>query len=218
MVPAASVPAPGANRVTELLESLRAEFESVSQDASLFKYHKDEYEQRVVNNQIKELTTMQQSVMELERMYQSIKQQYEEEIYRLRRELEARGGPPAPQGPFLAPQGTPSQAGLSMPGLNVGSSRSGQGIQGQSGGSIGGMHGGMGPANSTQHTETVSTPGSHGVSGPHVGGGAVHGGYSGGPPVGYGGQLGGVRGGRRGPEAETPPMTLQPIGGVGRGS
>ncbi|OMJ18011.1 Transcriptional repressor tup12 [Smittium culicis] len=114
--------APISNRVSELLDALKAEFEATSQDAASYKFHKDEIEQRV-NSQIAEMTAFKQSLQELERTHQNIKQQYEEEIYRLRRELEARGGPPASQGPFLPQGNLTGQSGLGMPGMPLGQAR-----------------------------------------------------------------------------------------------
>ncbi|KAJ2355746.1 general transcription repressor, partial [Coemansia sp. RSA 2611] len=102
MVPSA----PLSSRVTELLDALRAEFDSLNQETSNMRLFKDEYDQRV-SSQLNEIQAVQQSLFELERAHHKIKQQYEEEILRLRRELEARGGPPVPPGPFLQQQGPP---------------------------------------------------------------------------------------------------------------
>ncbi|KAI8319561.1 WD40 repeat-like protein [Martensiomyces pterosporus] len=99
MVPSA----PLSSRVTELLDALRGEYDTLNQEASTMKAYRDEYEQRF-NSQINEMQAFQQSLFELERAHQKIKQQYEEEILRLRRELETRGGPPVPPGPFLQQQ------------------------------------------------------------------------------------------------------------------
>ncbi|KAJ2799268.1 general transcription repressor, partial [Coemansia furcata] len=99
MVPSA----PLSSRVTELLDALRAEYDSLNQETSNMRMFKDEYDQRV-SSQLNEIQAVQQSLFELERAHHKIKQQYEEEILRLRRELEARGGPPVPPGPFLQQQ------------------------------------------------------------------------------------------------------------------
>ncbi|OLY85114.1 Transcriptional repressor rco-1 [Smittium mucronatum] len=122
--------APISNRVSELLDALKTEFEATSQDAAQYKFHKDEIEQRV-NSQITEMTAFKQSLIELERTHQSIKQQYEDEIYRLRRELEARGGPPASQGPFLPLGNLSGQSGLGMPGIPLGQTRTSQNLTNQ---------------------------------------------------------------------------------------
>ncbi|KAJ2257273.1 general transcription repressor [Coemansia sp. RSA 455] len=99
MVPSA----PLSSRVTELLDALRAEYDSLNQETSNMRLFKDEYDQRV-SSQLNEIQAVQQSLFELERAHHKIKQQYEDEIQRLRRELEARGGPPVPPGPFLQQQ------------------------------------------------------------------------------------------------------------------
>ncbi|KAJ1677403.1 general transcription repressor, partial [Spiromyces aspiralis] len=97
--------APVSSRILELLDALRAECEKLSQDASAMKVHHDEYEQRL-SSQASEMQAFQQSLHDLERTHQRIKAQYEEEIMRLRRELEARGGPQVPPGPFLPSAGS----------------------------------------------------------------------------------------------------------------
>ncbi|KAJ2643375.1 general transcription repressor [Coemansia sp. RSA 1287] len=109
MVPSA----PLSSRVTELLEGLRAEYDALNQEASNMRLFKDEYEQRI-NSQISEIQAVQQNLYELERAHHKIRQQYEEEIMRLRRELEARGGPVATPSPFLQqpPQQQPHQVPL----------------------------------------------------------------------------------------------------------
>ncbi|KAJ1833518.1 general transcription repressor [Coemansia sp. RSA 2711] len=107
MVPSA----PLSSRVTELLDALRTEYDSLNQEASNMRLFKDEYEQRITS-QINEIQAVQQNLYELERAHHKTRQQYEEEIMRLRRELEARGGPPVTPSPFLqqAPQQPPHQA------------------------------------------------------------------------------------------------------------
>ncbi|KAJ2809052.1 general transcription repressor [Coemansia guatemalensis] len=104
MVPSA----PLSSRVTELLDSLRSEYDMLNQEASNMRLFKDEYEQRA-SSQIGEMQAIQQSLADLERAHYKVKQQYEEEIMRLRRELEARGGPPVTPSPFLQQQPTQQQ-------------------------------------------------------------------------------------------------------------
>ena len=58
-----------------------------------------------MTQQLHEMHQFQQTLFDLERTHTKIKQQYEEEIIRLRRELEIRSGPP-----IQAPGGT-----LSLP-------------------------------------------------------------------------------------------------------
>ncbi|ORX88725.1 WD40 repeat-like protein [Basidiobolus meristosporus CBS 931.73] len=87
------VPAGAGSRIPELLDALKVEFEQVNQDVSMFKMQRDEFEHKI-SAQLNEMTGFQQNLYELERTHQKIKQQYEEEILRLRRELEARGSHP----------------------------------------------------------------------------------------------------------------------------
>ncbi|KAJ3080498.1 general transcription repressor [Quaeritorhiza haematococci] len=79
------------SRLPELLEAVKQEFEGLAeQQLSTLKSQRDEYEHKLAS-QINELSAFQQSLYELERAHQKIKAQYEEEILRLRRDLEARG-------------------------------------------------------------------------------------------------------------------------------
>ncbi|EMR10429.1 hypothetical protein PNEG_01145 [Pneumocystis murina B123] len=78
------------NRLAELLEAVRNEFDNIAQEAMAFRNHKDDYEHKMTS-QIQEMQTIRQMVYELEMAHQKMKQSYEEEIARLRRELESRG-------------------------------------------------------------------------------------------------------------------------------
>ncbi|TPX30245.1 hypothetical protein SmJEL517_g06147 [Synchytrium microbalum] len=82
-------------RIPELLDTLKAEFDALVQDHSVYKLQRDESDHKITA-QMNELAAFQQSLYELERAHQKMKQLYEEEIIRLRRELEARGVPPPP--------------------------------------------------------------------------------------------------------------------------
>ncbi|KAI9011035.1 WD40-repeat-containing domain protein [Gaertneriomyces semiglobifer] len=79
-------------RLQELFEAIKSEFEMVGNDIQLYKMQRDDLEHKLTA-QITELSAFQQSLYELERAHQKIKQQYEDEILRLRRDLEARGLP-----------------------------------------------------------------------------------------------------------------------------
>ncbi|KAF1346717.1 WD40-repeat-containing domain protein [Delphinella strobiligena] len=79
-------PGPNQNtRLAELLDQVRAEFEA--QGARTI-----EYEQQL-NNQIQEMELVRGKIYQLEQTHLNMKQKYEDDIARLRRELEARGGP-----------------------------------------------------------------------------------------------------------------------------
>ncbi|KAG5437350.1 hypothetical protein PCANB_000780 [Pneumocystis canis] len=83
-------PSTASGRLTELLEAIRNEFDSIAQEAIAFRNHKDDYEHKVTS-QIQEMQTIRQTVYELEMAHQKMKQSYDEEISRLRRELDSRG-------------------------------------------------------------------------------------------------------------------------------
>ncbi|KAG2225136.1 hypothetical protein INT45_011819 [Circinella minor] len=86
---------PPQNRIIEMLDAIRVEFETLSQEAYVCKTQRDDFEHKM-NTQIQEMNNFQQSLHDLERAQQTIKDQYEEEIARLRQQLEqaqqARGG------------------------------------------------------------------------------------------------------------------------------
>ncbi|KAJ9643062.1 general transcription repressor [Coniosporium tulheliwenetii] len=78
---------PGApnNRLAELLEQVRQEFEAEAGRAG-------DYERQLAN-QIQEMELVRTKVFQLEQSHVALKTKYEEDIAALRRELEARGGP-----------------------------------------------------------------------------------------------------------------------------
>ncbi|KAK7206065.1 WD40-repeat-containing domain protein [Myxozyma melibiosi] len=82
---------PSQQRINELLETLKQEFETVTNEASLYRMHKDEFDHKY-NSQAAEMQQIRQNVYELELNHRKMKDHYEEEIARLKRELEARGG------------------------------------------------------------------------------------------------------------------------------
>ncbi|KAF7727927.1 proteinral transcription repressor [Apophysomyces ossiformis] len=93
------VPAPQ-SRIVEMLDSIKAEFDQLAQEAYVCKTQRDDYEHKM-NSQIQEMNSFQQSIIELERSQQALKKQYEDEIARLRQQLEqaqARAGHPSMPG------------------------------------------------------------------------------------------------------------------------
>ncbi|KAI9473547.1 MAG: WD40-repeat-containing domain protein [Benjaminiella poitrasii] len=86
------VPAPQ-NRVVEMLDSIRNEFDQLAQELYVCKSQRDDFEHKM-NQQITEMSNFQQSLLELERTQQTQKKHYEEEIARLRQQIESRGGHP----------------------------------------------------------------------------------------------------------------------------
>ncbi|OAD72236.1 hypothetical protein PHYBLDRAFT_26909 [Phycomyces blakesleeanus NRRL 1555(-)] len=95
------------SRIIEMLETIRADYDQLSQDAYLFKSQRNEFELKM-NTQIQEMNNFQQSLLELERSQHTLKKQYEDEIARLRQQLEqaqtragysvAPANPPMPAG------------------------------------------------------------------------------------------------------------------------
>eukprot|EP01121_Diplochlamys_sp_Union-15-3_P010343 TRINITY_DN2896_c0_g1_i2.p1 TRINITY_DN2896_c0_g1~~TRINITY_DN2896_c0_g1_i2.p1 ORF type:complete len:557 (+),score=115.02 TRINITY_DN2896_c0_g1_i2:92-1762(+) len=86
------------SRIAELLETAKQEFEQLAQELTLCKRQRDEFELKITA-QVQESQQIQQQIYEMDRTHKKIKQQYEEEIMRLRRQLEALGvsdnrGPP----------------------------------------------------------------------------------------------------------------------------
>jgi len=109
-------------RVTELLDNLKAEFETLAHDANVFKMQRDEYD-RKLQAQLAELGNLQQSLYDLERNHTKIKQSLEEEVIRWRRQALGSGatndpgsnsGPPPPA---LGVPPLPSSAGSAFTGL-----------------------------------------------------------------------------------------------------
>ncbi|KAI8149839.1 WD40-repeat-containing domain protein [Fennellomyces sp. T-0311] len=74
-------------RIVEMLDAIRVEFESLAQEAYVCKTQRDDFEHKM-NAQIQEMNSFQQSLLDLERTQQTLKEQYEEDIARLRRQLE----------------------------------------------------------------------------------------------------------------------------------
>ncbi|KFY94955.1 hypothetical protein V498_03620 [Pseudogymnoascus sp. VKM F-4517 (FW-2822)] len=78
-------PAPGNPRLNELLDQVRAEFETQARASG-------EYEHSI-GQQLQEMQMVREKVYQMEQTHMALKQKYDEEIARLHRELEARGGP-----------------------------------------------------------------------------------------------------------------------------
>ncbi|KAL5034567.1 general transcription repressor [Batrachochytrium dendrobatidis] len=107
------------NRIVEALESARKEVDQVFKEITVMKYHKEEAEYKL-SAQINEMTAFQQTLYDLERRHQTMKLHNEEEVARLRRELEVRGiSIPLPT-QMAAPSGSAASGGS-----NIGQSGSG---------------------------------------------------------------------------------------------
>ncbi|KAI8137735.1 WD40-repeat-containing domain protein [Fennellomyces sp. T-0311] len=94
------VPGPQ-NRIIEMLDAIRAEFDQLARDVYVNKTEKETIEHKM-SNQLQEMHNFQQNLLEIERQQQAMKKQYEEEIARLRQQLEQAqvraGHPPMPPG------------------------------------------------------------------------------------------------------------------------
>eukprot|EP01080_Neovahlkampfia_damariscottae_P003474 gene3474-6123_t len=76
-------------KLGELMDQLKNEFTKVESELNVTKVQKDDYE-RKLESQIHEFQSMKQTIYDLEMNYQNLKQQYEEEIGRLRRKLDGK--------------------------------------------------------------------------------------------------------------------------------
>lgn len=76
-------------RLNELLEAVKQEFDFALSEASLFKQVKEDYDLKY-NQQTAEMQQIRQTVYELEMAHRKIKEAYEDEILRLKTELENR--------------------------------------------------------------------------------------------------------------------------------
>ncbi|KXS99377.1 hypothetical protein AC578_8996 [Pseudocercospora eumusae] len=84
---------PAGSRLQELLDQVRAEFEQHTQRSAAHEHD--------LHQQIQEMELVRTKIYQLETSHVQMKQKYEDEIARLRHELEQRGGPS--QGPHAAP-------------------------------------------------------------------------------------------------------------------
>lgn len=94
-------------RIPELLETFKTEFETLAHDLNMYKMQSAEYEKKF-QTQLSEINTIQSTLFELERTHNKIKQQYEEEIIRLRRQMELHGSHTDPSSLLSRPLTSPS--------------------------------------------------------------------------------------------------------------
>lgn len=76
-------------RLNELLDAIKEEFENVNNEASSFRLHKNEYDLKF-NQQTSEMQQIRQTVYDLEMAHRKIKEAYEDQINRLKNELELK--------------------------------------------------------------------------------------------------------------------------------
>ncbi|KAF2484571.1 transcriptional repressor TUP1 [Neohortaea acidophila] len=163
-----------ANRLAELLDQVRAEFEAQAAGRS-----NDQEHQLVVQAQTNEMNLVVQRLRELEASHHSIKQRYEDEIARLHRELEQRSGPPQVQhgGPSQPPPPAIGHGPANLfQGIMAGGGQGGPGLappqeqQGQPG-MPGHMQAGQPPPGLNQHAPAPQNPFGYGQPpGPSING------------------------------------------------
>ncbi|CCE65775.1 hypothetical protein TPHA_0M02000 [Tetrapisispora phaffii CBS 4417] len=79
------------NKVNDLLEAVRQEFAQVSQEANSYRLQNQKDYDSKVNQQLAEMQQIRNTVYELELTHRKMKDAYEEEINRLKIELDQRG-------------------------------------------------------------------------------------------------------------------------------
>lgn len=96
---------PQQSRLSELFEAVKHEVEQVQKESKMYKTYVDDLEKKL-SLQINEMSVFQQSLYDLERIHQQMKQQYEDEILRkprlilgLRSMLDQKPRKPLPDGP-----------------------------------------------------------------------------------------------------------------------
>ncbi|KAF9082441.1 proteinral transcription repressor [Mortierella sp. AD031] len=97
----------------EWLDLIKQEFESLSHEAMVAKAQRDECEHKI-NSQIQEMDAFKRTLYDLERKHESMKNQchvWEEEVARLRQEVEQRGGAAQPPHPHQHSQPPPPNIG-----------------------------------------------------------------------------------------------------------
>lgn len=94
--PVGAAPAPPPQRITELLDCVKQEYDSLQTEAQHLKSQTQEFESHV-GSCTSDLTALREQLFQLEREHQKLKTQYDEELRRLHVELEQRG-PPGPAG------------------------------------------------------------------------------------------------------------------------
>ncbi len=77
------------HRLGELLDAIKQEFDTVTNEASVYRMHKNDFDHKF-SQQTAEMQQIRQTVYELEIAHRKIKDRYEEEIRNLKQEIEAR--------------------------------------------------------------------------------------------------------------------------------
>ncbi|KAG7693466.1 hypothetical protein KL930_000479 [Ogataea haglerorum] len=80
---------PERERLDELLDAVKKEFDNLTRETTIYKDHHHDYELKI-NQQHQELTNIRNTVYELEQAHRTMKEAYEKEILRLKQDLENR--------------------------------------------------------------------------------------------------------------------------------
>ncbi|EAU89102.2 TUPA [Coprinopsis cinerea okayama7 len=107
-------PSVGSIRLNESLEAIKAEFEAMATEIELTKNQKDEVEVKL-GAQVSELNHIRRALYDLEAQHTKVRQQYEDELARLRAELAAatrHGPPPHPSTQGIAGLASSSSSGF----------------------------------------------------------------------------------------------------------
>jgi len=120
MLPATQNSSNNTNRFAEMLEQLKSEYDQLHQEAVVYKMQKDDLEHKV-QQQTEEVNLIRQGLYDLQANQAKIKQQYEQDIMRLQRELEQQrlhahssGHPPPSSHPPPVPPPTIGQSGSTL--------------------------------------------------------------------------------------------------------
>ncbi|KAJ0403985.1 hypothetical protein ATCC90586_010025 [Pythium insidiosum] len=82
-------PNPGASRISDMLDQVKAEYEAAMQQLNMSKMEQMEME-RKLQAQVVEMDQIQQTLNKLEASHRRLRQSYEEEMMRMRRQLEGQ--------------------------------------------------------------------------------------------------------------------------------
>lgn len=131
MAPMANAGA-ASSRISDMLDQVKAEYEAAIQQLNISKMEQLEME-RKIQSQVVEMDQIQQTLKTLEANHRRIRQQYEEEMVRMRRQLEGQsaagqvkmnnkrmrtqgGGPPMPEDGMMQGVNVPAGAPSNRPG------------------------------------------------------------------------------------------------------
>ncbi|CAG8621980.1 6850_t:CDS:10 [Cetraspora pellucida] len=179
----------GPSRFNELLEALKNEYENLSQEAMTYKIQREEFEHKV-QQQSEEVALIRQGLYELQATHKGIKQQYDNDLRNLQREIDQQRLHPHhststhPPPPPSHPQPPPPTIGQGQSNL-FGGIISGNGAPGLAAPPQMSMDPTQQPTNQPGHPGNYPGPSGPPQSVPQAGGSSAHSPYlngGGGPP------------------------------------